>query len=92
MSRPDPDPMPIADFAPAETSITDYDRAHAPIYLRLLDAANEGAAWEEACQIVLGINPDREPQRAANAHRSHLERARWLTDHGYLDLIKAEPK
>lgn len=85
MSRPDP--TPIADLAPSETSITDYDRAHAPTYLRLLDAAAEGAPWEEACRIVLGIDPDREPKRAETAHRSHLERARWLVEYGYRDLI-----
>lgn len=86
MSRSDP--MPVADLAPTEPSVTDYDRAHAPIYLRLLDAAAEGAAWEEACRIVLGIDPDREPNRAESVHRSHLERARWLTKHGYRDLLK----
>lgn len=87
MSRPDP--MPVADLAPTETSVTDYDLAHAPTYLRLLDAATEGASWEEACRIVLGIDPDREPERAASAHRSHLERARWLTEHGYRELLKS---
>jgi hypothetical protein len=51
MSRPDP--MPVADLAPSETSVTVYDRAYAATYLRLLDAAAEGAPWQEACQIVL---------------------------------------
>lgn len=86
MSRPDP--MPVADLAPSETSVTVYDRAYAATYLRLLDAAAEGAPWQEACQIVLGIDPHREPERAKTAHRSHLERARWLTERGYLDLLK----
>ncbi|MBM3552690.1 MAG: DUF2285 domain-containing protein [Alphaproteobacteria bacterium] len=86
MSRPDP--VSVADLAPSEASVTDYDRAHAAKYLRLLDAAMEGASWEEACRIVLGIDPDREPERAASAHQSHLERARWLTEHGYRDLLK----
>lgn len=87
MSRPDP--MPVADLAPTEPSVTDYDCSHAAKYLRLLDAAAEGASWEEACRIVLGIDPHREPQRAASAHRSHLERARWLTEHGYRELLKS---
>jgi len=86
MSRPDP--MPVADLAPSEASVTDYDRAHAQTYLRRLDAAPEGASWAEACRIVLGIDPDREPKRAESVHRSHLERARWLAEHGYRDLLK----
>lgn len=86
MSRPDP--MSLADLAPRETSVTDYDRAHAPTYLRLLDAAAEGASWDEACRIVLGIDPDREPERAESVHQSHLERARWLTEHGYRNLLE----
>lgn len=86
MSRPDP--MPVADLAPTEPSVTDYDRAHAEKYLRLLDAAAEGASWEEACRIVLGVDPAREPERAESMLRSHLERARWLTEHGYRDLLK----
>lgn len=85
MSRPDP--MPVADLAPSEASVTDYDRAHAPIYLRLLDATADSASWEEACRIVLGIDPHREPKRAETAYRSHLERARWLAEHGYRDLL-----
>jgi hypothetical protein len=86
MSRPDP--LPVADLAPTEPSVTDYDRAHAAKYLRLLDAAAEGASWEEACRIVLDIDPHREPQRAKAAHGSHLERARWLTEQGYRELLK----
>ena len=58
----------IADSAPFEAHLTDYDRAHTATYLRLLDAAKEGAPWEEATQIVLGIDPLREPARAKQAY------------------------
>lgn len=78
----------IADAAPNATHVTDYDRSHAALYLRLLDAADEGAPWEEAAHIVLGIDPAREPSRARSAYESHLARARWLTAHGYRDLLK----
>ncbi|MHB8886146.1 MAG: DNA -binding domain-containing protein [Methylovirgula sp.] len=78
----------ITEEAPSESQLTDYDRAHLPIYLRLLDAAAEGTAWEEAARIVLGIDPVREPERAKHAHDSHLARARWLSEHGYRDLLR----
>lgn len=79
---------PIADAAPTEARLTQYDRAHFATYLRLLDAADEGAPWQEASRIVLGIDPDREPDRAKRAHDSHLARARWLCEHGYRDLLR----
>jgi hypothetical protein len=86
---PGPIHNPIADSAPSEEQITDYDRAHIATYLRLLDAASEGANWEEVAHIVLGIEPSREPQRARGAYESHLARAHWLTEHGYRDLLSA---
>ena len=78
----------VADFAPSEAQLTDYDRSHLPIYMRLLDADAEGATWEEAARIVLGIDPVRQPGRAKRAHDTHLARARWLTEHGYRDLLR----
>ena len=78
----------IADAAPNAAHVTDYDRSHAALYLRLLDAAEEGAPWEEAARIVLAIDPAREPARARSAYESHLARARWLTAQGYRDLLR----
>jgi hypothetical protein len=79
---------PVADLAPSEAHLTDYDHTHLAIYLRLLDAAKEGAAWEEAARIVLGIDPIRQPKRAKRAHDTHLARARWLSEHGYRDFLR----
>ena len=61
---------------PLGAHLTDYDRAHTATYLRLLDAAKEGAPWEEATQLVLGIDPLLEPARAkqASEFRISLER------------------
>jgi hypothetical protein len=39
---------------PDEPVVTDYDRAQATLYLRLLDAETDGATWEEAATLVLG--------------------------------------
>ncbi len=81
----------IADSAPSEAHLTEYDRAHTATYLRLLDAAKQGAPWEEASQIVLGIDPHREPARAKRAYDTHFTRARWLTEHGYKEFLERDP-
>jgi Uncharacterized conserved protein (DUF2285) len=78
----------IADTAPNTAHGTDYDRAHVDVYLRLLDAAKEGAPWEEAARIVLALDPVREPERARRVYDSHLARARWLTAGGYRDFLR----
>ena len=36
------------DEAPDGDFLTDYDRAHVKLYCRLLDAAADGADWQEA--------------------------------------------
>ena len=45
--QPPPRNPPLADAAPTESALTDYDRLHLVTYLRLLDAAAEGADWQE---------------------------------------------
>lgn len=78
----------VADEAPVENRLTDYDRAHFAIYLRLLDAAEEGAPWEDVARIVLGVDPASQYDRAKKMHDSHLIRARWMTEHGYRKLLR----
>lgn len=63
---------PIAAAAPTEAKLTDYDRAHVATYLRLLDAAEEGAPWEEVSRIVLGVDPVTEHARAKLAYDTHF--------------------
>lgn len=77
----DPD---VADAAPSEPVLTPYDEEHLVTYVRLLQAEGEGADWREVARIVLHIDPDREPDRARNAHQSHLLRAKWMTEQGRL--------
>ena len=78
---------PVADAPPASEHLTDYDRAHLKTYLRLLDAAAEDADWREVATIVLGLDPCADPQRARRVHAAHLERAKWITQTGYRDLL-----
>lgn len=79
---------PVRDEAPTEPSLTAYDRRHLITYLRLLDAAAADADWREVARVVLGIDPEREPERARRAYDTHLARARWMTEAGYRELLR----
>jgi hypothetical protein len=83
----DPD---VADVAPTAPALTDYDERHLVTYLRLLDAETNGADWKEVAKIVLHLDPDRSPDRARRAWKTHLTRAHWITEHGYRHLLRGE--
>ena len=68
--------------------LTDYDQKHFVTYLRLLDADAEGADWAEVAGTWLNIDPSDEPERARRAWQSHLARTKWMTEHGYRDLLR----
>jgi len=76
------------DSPPDSAELTDYDRAHMKEYMRVLDAATDGADWREAVSLIFGIDPAAEPERARKVHDSHLARARWMTEHGYRQLLR----
>jgi hypothetical protein len=80
------------DCPPQSAQLTAYDERHFSTYLRLLDADEEGADWEEAVRIIFGLDPDREPERARIVHDSHLARARWMTQAGYRGLLRPCPQ
>lgn len=75
------------DSPPSAERVTDYDLQHRITYLRLLDADAEGASWEEAASVIFGFNLDDDYERARRVHHAHLERARWMTQVGYRDLL-----
>lgn len=76
------------DEPPESAALTDYDREQQKLYLRLLDAAAEGADWREVVKVLFGLDPDREPERAHRVYERHLARARWMTTEGYPLLLK----
>ena len=84
MDQPTP---PFLDEPPVSQTLTAYDREHMALYLRLLDSARDGADWREAVQILFGLDPVRDPLRSRHVHDTHLARARWMTEHGYRELI-----
>jgi len=76
------------DEPPESPKLTDYDRRQMVTYMRLLDAEADGADWREAVAVLFGLDPGRELQRARRVHDSHLARARWMTEHGYRELVR----
>jgi hypothetical protein len=82
MSNPE-----IQDQPPASDILTDYDRAHLKLYMRLLDAEAAGASWQEVMQVLFGIDPADDTQRAEAIYATHLARAKWMTDRGYRQLL-----
>lgn len=83
MTAPD-----FLDEPPRGPTATEYDRKHLKLYVRLLDAEADGADWREAVTILFGIDPADDPERAQRVHESHISRARWMTEHGYRDLLR----
>lgn len=79
---------PFENHVPADDHITAYDERHFVTYLRLLDAADEGADWREVTSIIFGLDAKDDAERARSVHDSHLKRARWMTEHGYSQLIE----
>lgn len=75
------------DEPPGGAALTAYDRAHRRLYLRLLDAESQGAAWTEVVEVLFGICPNSEPERAARVHSAHLRRAKWMTENGFVGLL-----
>jgi len=84
MTELDPD---VADDVPWSDSITPYDEQHFITYLRLLDANDECADWQEVARIVLHRNPAAEPDRTRRCWEAHLRRAKWMTKSGYRKLL-----
>jgi hypothetical protein len=75
------------DEPPESSVLTDYDREHMKLYMRVLDATADGADWREAVVVIFGVDPAAEPERARRVHDSHLARAQWMTERGYRQLL-----
>ena len=80
----------VADEAPFENTLTSYDERHLLVYADLLETEVDGGDWDEAALLVLRIDPVLEPVRARRVWENHLTRARWLAEHGYGHLLRAQ--
>lgn len=79
----------VADDVPWSDNLTPYDEQHFVTYIRLLDAEAEKADWQEVARIVLHRDPKAEPDRTRHCWEEHLKRAKWMTGHGYRQLLIA---
>jgi hypothetical protein len=73
--------------APHGEPLTDYDRDHCALYLRLLDADADCADWQDVARVLFGVDPAADRGRAELMHATHLARARWLRDGAYRHLF-----
>lgn len=78
----------FTDAPPQGEAITDYDRQHLSLYLRLLDAAASGAPWQEITRVIFGLDADTDHDHAARVYNTHLDRARWMVKKGYGTIIR----
>lgn len=78
----------LLDEPPKSAVLTEYDRAHTTLYLRLLDADADGADWRDVVSVLFGLDAAHDENRARHIHDSHLARARWMTERGYRQLLQ----
>jgi hypothetical protein len=78
----------VDDEAPTAATITRYDERHLITYLRLLDAAAQKVPWRQVARDILRKDPSRKTSGAKRCWESHLARARWMSEHGYRQLLK----
>ena len=77
------------DRPPRDEAVTAYDEQQFANYIRLLMAAEEGVDWREAVSVIFRLDPAENPTHAKIVHDSHLARARWMSETGYLQLLEA---
>lgn len=71
---------------PASPSVTEYDRAHMTLYMRLLDATNSDAEFYEIMQVLFALDAEDDPERCRRIYQTHLARARWMAADGHRQL------
>ncbi len=69
---------PVADAAPDDPLVTDYDLQHMVTYWRLIAAQGQGADWRKTAKEVLGRDAEKDELGARRTWESHLSRAHWL--------------
>ncbi|MFG3598325.1 DNA -binding domain-containing protein [Bradyrhizobium sp. RDI18] len=86
--QPPPRDPDIADTAPSCSVLTSYDKEHLVTHLRLLDAHAEDADWREVARAVQHLDLEHDCDRGRKVFESHLSRTRWMTEQGYLHLLR----
>ena len=68
--------------------VTDYDRAHLLLYAQLLDGVATGRSDAEMISALLELTPGTDA--AASSLAQHLDRARWMRETGYAQILSGE--
>jgi hypothetical protein len=76
------------DEPPWSEHLTDYDRSHLQLYVRLLDACAAKASLADIANHIFGVNANADPERAKRIVETHSARARWMTQYGFRDLLR----
>lgn len=76
----------VAQIAPSDGEVTDYDRRHLPLYAALLDAEEAGQRWQDVAVTLMRL--DVTASFAEACWRSHVERARWIVGDGLVQAIQ----
>ena len=84
-TRPSPTRLRLRTFLPRTTRTTRSSISASSMPKR---RAQTGPKWR---RLVLQIDPTREPERARRAWETHLERAKWMTRHGFEHLLQGGP-
>jgi hypothetical protein len=74
-------------LAPSGDVVTGYDLKHLALYAAILDADDAGVRWLDAAASLLKV--DFAPPLTEACWRSHLQRARWITQEGLPTAVTA---
>jgi len=75
----------LQSLTPVDDNITPYDRAHFKLYLQLLDAEEQGVDWRTVASDIMNL--ELEDTSTKPCWQSHLERAKWMRESGYRQLL-----
>ena len=80
-------PYGLLETVPWKDAITAYDRAHLTLYLKLLDAVRAGVLRDQISSDVMRLGASIDPEVARRVVDSHIDRAVWMSRHGYRHLL-----
>jgi hypothetical protein len=81
----------LSDAPPTSEKITDYDEAHFPAYMFLLDWSAAGVNWCDTMIELMGDEVLSDPARAKSIYDTNLARAQWFTHTGWRLLLRGKP-
>lgn len=81
----------IADLAPTDASVTEYDQAHFLTYARVLDADRNGLDWATGLKTILYRDFGDDFHAGKSCWDSHVSRAEWIVGDGLALIVQNSP-